>query len=64
MSKRYEDLGFTDDFIFCKTLENNLDLTKELLELILDIRISGVRLAQSQKSLKFTALDRGVRFDV
>jgi predicted transposase/invertase (TIGR01784 family) len=64
MSKRYEDLGFTDDFIFCKTLENNPDLARELLELILDIRISGVRLAQSQKSLKFTALDRGVRFDV
>ena len=64
MSKRYEDLGFTDDFIFCKTLENNPDLARELLELILDIRISGVRLTQSQKSLKFTALDRGVRFDV
>lgn len=35
----YENLNFTDDFMFCKILENNLDLCKELLELILNIKI-------------------------
>ena len=62
--KRFESLRFTDDFIFCKVLENNTDLTKELLEIILGFPISEVRNTESQKSLRFTPADRGVRFDV
>ena len=37
--KRYEDLDFTDDFLFCKILQNNPLLCKELTELILGNRI-------------------------
>ena len=37
--KQYEDLTFTDDFMFCKVLENDEELSKELLELILDVKI-------------------------
>ena len=33
--KTYEELCFTDDFMFCKILSNRLDLCQELLELIL-----------------------------
>jgi len=62
--KSYDELGFTDDFLFGKIMTTHLDLAKELLELILDIRIKELRLAQSQKSEKFTPLDRGVRYDV
>jgi len=32
--KSYEELEFTDDFLFCKIMENNVDLCKELTELI------------------------------
>lgn len=28
----YSELKFTNNFIFCKVLENNLDLCKELLK--------------------------------
>ena len=63
-SKTYEQLTFTDDFMFCKILSTDLELTKDLLELILGISISKVELAQSQKELKFTPADHGVRFDV
>ena len=42
MAKRYEELTFTDDFMFCKVLQNNPDICKELAELILGKKI-GVR---------------------
>ena len=41
--ERYASLLFSDDFLFCKILTENEDITKELLELILDIKISSVR---------------------
>lgn len=33
--KKYEELNFTDDFMFCKILTHNLGLCRELLEIIL-----------------------------
>ncbi len=36
-TKTYEELTIADDFMFCKILQDNPDLTKELLELILDV---------------------------
>ncbi len=62
--KSYESLDFTDDFLFCKILTTDLELTRELLEIILNKKIREVRVAEPQKSLKFTPNSRGVRFDV
>lgn len=62
--KEYNELDFTDDFMFCMILENNLELCKELLELILDIKIKKVELADSQKRIDLTYDGKGVRFDV
>ena len=31
--KKYEELTFTDDFMFCKVMQNNPDLCKHLIEL-------------------------------
>ncbi|MBR1759370.1 MAG: Rpn family recombination-promoting nuclease/putative transposase, partial [Lachnospiraceae bacterium] len=42
----------------------NHDLTKEILELILNIKISKLTAVVSQRSLKFTPFDHGVRLDV
>lgn len=50
----YSELKFTNNFIFCKVLENNLDLCKELLELILKIKIKKVVLADKEKTLDVT----------
>lgn len=62
-SKRYEDLTFTNDFIFCKVLENSPDLAKELLEIILGFKISKVKV-QKQKVLDSAPDAKSVRLDV
>ncbi len=61
--KRYEDLTFTDDFIFCKVLENSPDLAKELLEIILGFKIKRVEV-QKQKVLDSAPDAKSVRLDV
>ncbi len=62
--KTYEELTFTDDFMFCKVLENNEDLCKELLELILGIKIRKVVCVSRQKPIDITTDGKGVRLDV
>ena len=64
MPKEYDELGFDDDFLFCKILSNNLELTKELLEMILGIRIVDLKLAVPQKTIKITSDGKGIRLDV
>ena len=36
-TKKYQDLTFTDDFMFCQVLENDDDLCKRLVELLLSL---------------------------
>lgn len=62
--KEYEELCFTDDYMFCMILTTWLDLCKELLELILDIKIRKVEIAEQQKNVDITYDGKGVRFDV
>lgn len=45
----YNRLTFTNNFEFCKVLENNLDLCWQLLELILGVKIKKVELADKEK---------------
>ena len=63
-AEKWERLTFADDFIFCRVLEKNLDVTKEILELLLDIQIDRVELSSAQKDCKTDYLRKGVRFDV
>lgn len=64
MSKKYEELDFTDDFFFCKILMKNKRLCKELLELILKIKIEKIVFSMEQKPIEITADGKGVRLDV
>lgn len=64
MSKRYEDLKFTDDFMFCKILYTNPALCKQLLELILGKKIKDIRYLAAQDSIDITSDGKGVRLDV
>lgn len=50
--------------MFCMILTTRLDLCKELLELILDIKIRKVEIAEQQKNVDITYDGKGVRFDV
>lgn len=62
--KDYKDLKFTDDFMFCKILTDDLELCRKVLELILGIEIRKVVLSESQKAVDETYDGKGVRFDV
>lgn len=62
--KDYSELTFTDDFMFCKVLENNLDLCKGLLELTLGFRIKDLKVSQTQTQIEEKYDARGIRLDV
>lgn len=62
--KKYEELQFTDDFMFCKVLENNEDICRELLELILGKKIRRIEYLANQKQIDVTSDGKGVRLDV
>jgi len=62
--KKYEDLRFTDDFMFCKILTHNKKLCIELLELILKQKIKDVNFITSQKESKESYDGKGIRMDV
>ena len=62
LAKEYEDLTFSDDFMFCKVLENNPDLCCELLERTLEKRIGELSIVQRQKPIEITPDHHGVRF--
>lgn len=64
MSKKYEELDFTDNFFFCKILMKNKELCIELLELILYIKIKDIVFMAEQKPIEITAEGRGIRLDV
>lgn len=63
-AKSYEELKFTDDFMFCKVLGNNPELCKELLEMILQIKIRKVVCTNVQKPIEITSDGKGIRLDV
>mgnify|MGYP002672857384 CR=1 FL=1 len=64
MSKKYEDLTFTDDFMFCKILYTNPELCKQLLELILRKKIKDIRYLATQNAIDITSDGKGIRLDV
>ena len=62
--KRYEELTFSDDFMFCKILENNEELCKELIELVLGKKIAIIHNVEKQKAIETSSDNKGVRLDV
>jgi predicted transposase/invertase (TIGR01784 family) len=62
--KAYQELTFTDDFMFCNILQCNPDICKDLVELLLDRKVSSIKMPELQKSIKITSDGKGVRFDV
>ena len=64
MAKKYEELTFTDDFMFCKILEQNKKLCVELLEMVLGKKLGTLVEINRQKPIEITADGKGVRFDV
>ena len=63
-AKPYDELKFTDDFLFCRILQNDAGLCRELVSLILGKTVRQPLHAEPQKAIEITADGRGVRFDV
>ena len=64
VKKNYEELRFTDDFMFCKILQNDPELCRELLERLLNRRVGRLVITERQHAVEITPQGRGVRFDV
>lgn len=62
--KQYEELTFTDDFMFCRIMQYNEDICKDLVELIIGKKIGGIVRNDRQHPIEITADGRGVRMDV
>ncbi len=62
--KTYDELEFTDDFLFCHILMENEELCIELVEMITGRKIKSIIKPESQKSIRLTYDGKGVRFDV
>ena len=64
MAKKYEELKFTDNFMFCKVMEQYPDICRRVTEVITGRKIRQIVSMESQKSIEITEGNRGVRFDV
>lgn len=62
--KSYDELDFTDDFLFCKIMMENEDLCIEMAEMITGRQIKTLVCSEDQKPIRLTRNGKGVRFDV
>ena len=63
-AQKWERLTLADNFIFCKVLEDNPEVCKHLIEILLNIKIDRIEKPAAEKSLKTDFTSHGIRFDV
>lgn len=63
-AEKWEQATLADNFIFCKVMTANPDLCKELLELLLNIKIERIEIPVAERSFKVDYDSKGIRFDV
>ena len=64
LQKQYQELTFTDDFMFGKVLVNNPEICRRLLEVLLEIKIKKISFPERQKTIEILVDGKGVRLDV
>lgn len=70
MSKSYKELDLSNDFLFGKIMQTNPEVCKQLLEMILDRKITRIGVPDDadtlevQKSIRITDDGKGIRLDV
>lgn len=62
--KRWFDATIRDNFVFSKTMEMYSDLCRQLLELILNIKIRGINYPEREKTVEACIDGKGIRLDV
>ena len=63
ISKEWEQLGITSDFIFCKVMLDE-ELCKKFIEILLGIEISKIEYLNTENLIENYYDSRGVRLDV
>jgi len=63
LRKRYEDLTFADDFMFCHVMQDE-SICISVIETLLGIQVDHVEYLNFQQSVHPDFDSRGVRFDV
>ncbi len=63
-SERWENLTLANNFLFCKIMESEPDLCKELLELLLHIKIDHLEKPVAERTMQESISSKAVRFDV
>lgn len=61
--KPYDKLTFSDDFMFCKIMENE-EICKKVIEQLLDIKVGKVQKHVIQNTFSPTPESHGIRLDV
>ena len=61
--KPYEELTLTDDFVFCKVMQNE-EVCKETIETLLHVRIKRIVYVEPQKTIDMNYNSKGIRLDV
>lgn len=62
--KPYEELEFTDDFMFAAVMNSSKEICRQVIELILKRKIKGICYPDYQHSIIIRYDSRGVRLDV
>ena len=64
LEKKWHSLTIPNNFIFGKTMENNPDLCRRLLEKILRIKIKAISYPEREKVLENRLDSKGIRLEV
>ena len=60
----WETLTLANNFMFCKVMEQNPDVCREVVELLLGIEVDHIEIPQSEKDIQTNYMAKGIRLDV
>ncbi len=63
-AQKWNRLTFADNFIFCKVMETEPEICREMLELLLNIKIEKIEIPETERTMKTDYYSKGIRLDV
>ena len=63
-SPSWEELTFANNFLFCKIMESEPELCRQILEMLLHIKISKLKKPEAERTMQESIDSKSVRFDV
>ena len=61
--KKFEELEYRDDFMFCRTMED-VDLCHDVIECLMQEPVGELTQVQSQREIKITSEGKPIRLDI